>query len=266
MAALALSGLQAWGQAPSGVVAPGQHVVATTSATPPAAGAVWRSPSLGVMKWVPAGTFTMGSPPTEPGRYKNEAPHTVTLTRGFWMMEGEVTRGAWSAVMGSSPSTDTSCGPSCPVTSISWDDTQVFAARASRRDGVQYRLPTEAEWERAARGGQVHLYSGSDVAVDVGWVNANSDSRAHPACRLARNGFGLCDMTGNVWEWVADWYGAYASTAVVDPRGPSSGQWRVVRGCGSWVAERNMRVARRDQTEPANRSSSIGFRLVRSAE
>lgn len=156
MAAVVLSGLQAWGQAPSGDVAPVRHVVATTAASPPAVGAVWRSPSLGVMKWVPAGSFTMGSPPDEPGRYKNEAPHLVTLTRGLWMM-GEVNRGAWSAVMGSNPSADASCGPSCPVTSISWDDTQVFAARASRRDGVQYRLPTEAEWERAARGGQVHL-------------------------------------------------------------------------------------------------------------
>jgi len=202
----------------------------------------------------------MGSPPSERGRYRDEEPHPVTLTRGFWMMESELTQGAWSTVMGSNPSHFASCGTHCPVDSVSWEEAQTFAKRAAQRDGVTYRLPTEAEWERAARGGQTHLYAGSDSARAVGWV---ASAGPHPVCQLARNGYGLCDMTGNVWEWVGDWYGPYATAGSTDPVGPASGQLRVVRGCGWGVATRNMRVARRDETSPDVHAAAIGFRLVR---
>lgn len=235
---------------------------ATLAASKATAGEEWRSPTLGVMKWVPPGTFTMGSPPSEPGRYRDESAHPVTLTRGFWMMESELTQGAWSAVMGSNASSPASCGADCPVTDVSWDDAQAFAKRAAERDGVTYRLATEAEWERAARGGEDHLYAGSDSAEAVGWVAGGG---LHPVCKLARNGYGLCDMTGNVWEWVADWYGPYATAGSTDPVGAATGSMRVLRGGGTLVARRNLRVARRDETISSARSPFIGFRLVRGA-
>jgi formylglycine-generating enzyme len=224
-------------------------------------GREWRSPSLGVMMWIPDGNFTMGSPSTEQGRYKDEVPHPVTLTRGFWMMEGEVTERMWSTVMGADAE-HLSGSADHPATSVSWEEAQAFATKSGARDHETYRLPSEAEWERAARGERAQLYAGSDVAEDVGWVTSNSGGQLHPPCGRARNGFGLCDMTGNVWEWVGDWYGPYEATAT-DPTGPSSGQFRVVRGCGVSVASRNMRVARRDEATPDARSPATGFRLVR---
>ena len=221
----------------------------------------FKSPGLGVMKWVPPGTFVMGSPLTEKGRSGDERPHSVTLTRGFWMMEGEVTCAQWLAVMGEDPERPIT-DPLEPISRVSWDEAQAFAAKLSEREGQLYRLPTEAEWERAARGGQNHRFSGSDVAEEVGWVNSNASGRLHPPCGLARNAYGLCDMTGNVWEWVADWYGRYPVSAT-DPTGPATGTFRVIRGAGNWVADPNRRVARRDETLPSARLPSIGFRLVR---
>jgi formylglycine-generating enzyme required for sulfatase activity len=123
-----------------------------TSAVGGVPGEDWTSPSLGVMKWIPAGTFTMGSP-YGVGEDDEHPQHTVRLSRGFWMMEHEVTQGEWEAVMGSNPSNFSTCGPTCPVEQVSWDDAVSFAKKVSTRDGLEYRLPTEAEWEYAARGG-----------------------------------------------------------------------------------------------------------------
>jgi formylglycine-generating enzyme required for sulfatase activity len=229
-----------------------------------ASGRDWQSPTLGTMKWIPAGTFTMGSPSSEAGRYDDEGPqHQVTLSKGFWMMEHEVTQGEWQAVMGSNPSGFSSCGPTCPVEKVSWDDAVEFARRASARDGVPYRLPTEAEWEYAARGGQSYLYAGSSEATSVGWISDSSGSKTHAVCGKARNGYGLCDMTGNVIEWTADWFGTYPSGSVTDPTGPSSGSYRVSRG-GSWYGDaRRARVARRYSFDPGYRRDDLGFRLLR---
>jgi formylglycine-generating enzyme required for sulfatase activity len=222
-----------------------------------------------MMRLIPAGTFTMGC---EPGRddvaggcYRNESPpHTVTLTKAYYMMEHEVTRAEWSAVMGGNPSYRTSCGPTCPVEQVSWNDAQAFIAKVSARDGVTYRLPTEAEWEYAARGGAGFAYAGSSDLGSVAWYGGNSDSKTHPVCGKVRNGYGLCDMTGNVWEWTADWLGDYASTAQTDPRGPASGSNRVYRG-GSWYFDaRSARVAYRDGNNPDIRYLNLGFRLVTS--
>jgi formylglycine-generating enzyme required for sulfatase activity len=223
----------------------------------------WTSPTLGAMKWIPAGTFRMGSPSSESGRSDDETQHSVTLTKGYWLMEHEVTQGEWQAVMGSNPSYFTACGPTCPVEHVSWDDAVAFAKKASARDGVTYTLPTEAQWEYAARGGRSgELYSGSNEATSVGWISDNSGGTTHAVCGKARNGYGLCDMTGNVWEWTSDGYGDYGGSAT-DPTGAATGSFRVGRG-GSWFnSARVARVAIRGRNDPAYRDFNLGFRLSR---
>ncbi len=221
------------------------------------------SPTLGTMKWIPPGTFMMGSPETEAGRSPDETQHSVTLTKGYWLMEHEVTQGEWQAVMGSNPSNFTACGPTCPVEQVSWNDAVAFAQQASARDGVTYALPTEAQWEYAARGGQDTLYAGSNEATATGWIGDNSGSTTHAVCGLARNAYGLCDMSGNVWEWTSDWYGDYGGNAT-DPTGASTGSARVSRG-GSWGSDASLaRVAVRNYNGPAFAINFIGFRLSRS--
>jgi formylglycine-generating enzyme required for sulfatase activity len=127
-----------------------------------------------------------------------------------------------------------------------------------------YRLPTEAEWEYAARGGESYTYSGSETVGDVAWTSENSGSTTHPVAGKAANAFDLYDMSGNVWEWTHDWYAVYASDAAVDPVGATSGSYRVARG-GSWRYDPSgARVAIRYDDVPSNRSSELGFRLARS--
>jgi formylglycine-generating enzyme required for sulfatase activity len=252
-------------------------------AGPAASGSDYASKSLGTMKWIPAGTFTMGSPSSESGRSDDETQHSVTLTKGYWLMEHEVTQGEWQAVMGSNPSKFTACGPKCPVEQVSWGDAVAFAKKASARDGVTYKLPTEAQWEYAARGGQATgqqtLYSGSNEATSVGWIDANSGKTTHAVCGKVRNGYGLCDMTGNVQEWISDWYREYGGSAT-DPTGAfygvdrvfEGGAWhysgssasdRVLRG-GSWDnSAQYARVAVRNGVVPASRYGNLGFRLSR---
>jgi formylglycine-generating enzyme required for sulfatase activity len=225
----------------------------------------WTSPTLGTMKWIPAGTFTMGSAASEAGRGDDEVQHRVTLTKGFWLMEHEVTQGEWQAVMGSNPSGFSSCGPTCPMEKVSWNDAVEYAKRASARDGVTYRLPTESEWEYAARGGQEAVYAGSNEATAVGWIARNSGGTTHALCQKPRNGYGLCDMTGNVWEWVSDWYGDYPTGSVSDPAGASSGSDRVPRGGGWDNSAQNARVANRYRRDPASRNVYLGFRLARTS-
>jgi sulfatase modifying factor 1 len=211
----------------------------------------------------------MGSPSSEADRSDDETQHSVTVS-SFCMMESEVTQGAWETVMGSNPSNFSSCGSTCPVEQVSWDDIQVFIKKVNKRDGVQYRLPTEAEWEYAARGGQSFLYSGSESLSAVGWYSENSSNQPHPICQKRRNGYGLCDMSGNVWEWVSDWYGDYKTSgstfkadSLVDPQGNASGSPRVVRG-GSWYdAPDDARVADRIGLSPSDRYFYLGFRLSR---
>ena len=229
-----------------------------------AEGQDWQSPTLGTMKWIPAGTFTMGSPESEADRDEDrEGPqHEVTLTKGYWMMEHEVTQGEWQAVMGSNPSWHSSCGATCPVESVSSDAAVEFAKRVSARDGVAYRLPTEAEWEYAARGGQSYVYAGSNQVKKVGWTLENSGGKSHPVCQKSRNGYGLCDMSGNVSERVSDWPGAYPSGSVSDPTGPSSGADRVHRGGNCFSFAQCARVASRFQCFLVQRGF-IGFRLLR---
>ena len=204
------------------------------------------------------GTFAMGSARTEAGGSKtdNERPvHQVTLTQPFYLGKYEVTQGQWAAVMGSNPSSFSACGPTCPVDNVSWEDAQAFIAALNRQEGGDvYRLPTEAEWEYAARGrGRTGGY----------WCEGNSAGRPHPVGRKPPNGWGVYDMLGNVWEWTADRYGPYSAGPVIDPRGPSEGTWRAKRS-GSWDSyARYCRATGRAGTVQGLRRSANGFRLAR---
>ena len=223
-----------------------------------------KSAHLGDLLAIPAGTFLMGrTPAQEAAQDPDKVQHEVTLTKGFLLMEHEVTQGQWTAVMESNPSAFPACGVQCPVDNVSWVDAEAFAARVSVLEGVIYRLPTEAEWEYAARGGQVFMYSGaSDVGL-VAWTVTTSRPTPHIVCQKARNDYGLCDMSGNVWEWVADWYGDYGRSAVTNPHGADSGEERVFRG-GCWGCDPgDARVAIRNKRPPATRVNTLGFRLAR---
>ena len=202
-------------------------------------------------------TFEMGSPQTESGRDADEGPvHQVTISQPFYVGKYEVTQGQWQAVMGSNPSRFSGCGRTCPVEQVSWEDAQEFIARLNLREGVNVcRLPTEAEWEYAARGrGRTGGY----------WYDGNSDDRTHPVGRKPPNGWGVYDMLGNVWEWTVDWYGPYSAGSVTDPRGPSGGAYRVARG-GGWSSSdaRYCRAANRRRNSPGTRHYGLGVRLAR---
>ena len=220
---------------------------------------------------IPAGTFTMGSPTNELGRDSDEIQHQVTLTQAYYMQTTEVTQGQWRSVMGSNPSDFANCGDNCPVENVSWDDIQSFITAMNQRGDGTYRLPTEAEWEYAARAGSTSAFANGGISVTdcsydpnldaMGWYCGNASSTTHSVGGKQPNAWGLYDMHGNVWEWCQDWYGGYPTGAVTDPTGPSSGSDRVLRG-GSWsYRARNGRSAGRGIL-PGGRSRNCGFRLV----
>jgi len=215
------------------------------------------------MVFVAGGTFTMGCT-AEQGNdcYDDEKTISVTLS-SYYIGKYEVTQGLWKAVMGSNPSHFTG-NDSLPVERVSWNMVKVFIDSLNRKTGKTYRLPTEAEWEYAARGGKSggFKYSGSDNINNVAWYGDNSDSKTHVVGTKAPNGLGIYDMSGNVWEWVSDWYGSYSSGAQTNPTGPTSGSNRVYRG-GSWYGSaRNCRVSYRDSYYPDFSNYGMGFRLV----
>ena len=204
------------------------------------------------------GRFLMGSPESEVGRLNDEGPtHEVELTQGFWMAEVPVTQRLWEAVAGSNPSKFK--GADRPVEKVSWSDCDEWIRKAnSMTGGLNLRLPTEAEWEYAARAGTTGPRYGELDAI--GWYDGNSGNQTHPVSQKAANAWGLHDMIGNVWEWCSDWYGDYPTGNATDPRGPSSGSFRVRRG-GSWVnVARVARSAFRFRNAPGNRSNNLGFR------
>jgi serine/threonine protein kinase len=235
---------------------------------------------------IPPCRYLRGSPPDEPGRSGGEQQHEVLLTRAFAIARTPVTQSLWQAVMGVNPALfqEGADAPERPVERVSWYDAVRFCNALSARAGLRaayrigegespsverdaaadgFRLPTEAEWECAARGGQSYVYAGSSEAGSVAWTSENSGGRTHAVCGKGRNGFGLCDMSGNVWEWTSDWYGPYPSGSVTDPVGPSSGAYRVCRG-GSWLVDpRSARVAIRNRVDPVYRGANLGLRLAR---
>ena len=204
------------------------------------------------------GTFWMGSDSAT--AYSDEKPvHQVTLS-SFSIGKYEVTQGQWQEVMGSNPSHFVQ-GDNYPVETVSWDDVQAFIAKLNQQSGKSYRLPTEAEWEYAARGGMTSDHYG---AIDaIAWYDGNSGNSTHPVGGKQANAHGLYDMLGNVWEWVADWYGPYSSNSATNPTGPASGTSRVYRG-GSYRddASQGVRVFFRYYGGPGTRNQDIGFRLA----
>jgi formylglycine-generating enzyme required for sulfatase activity len=290
-------------------VSPGKD--AATKVIPAAA-----PPGDGWVLIVP-GSFTMGSPTSEVGRYSRETQHEVRITQGFYLQKTEVTQAQYQALMGNNPSGFSSCGASCPVEQVNWLDALKYANALSRKDGLAecyvvekrigrsavlhyqikgidiydvggesaivkaqsgnplncrgYRLPTESEWEYAARAGsQASAYGPLD---EVAWYDRNSNNTIHPVAEKRPNVFGLYDMLGNVWEWTWDWYGSYPGGSVTNPIGPKSGTERVFRG-GSWGNEfgrldypdlPDVRAAFATARRPSFRNSDVGIRLARSA-
>ena len=216
------------------------------------------------MVYVSGGTFTMGAT-SEQGSDADddEKPtHSVTLS-SYYICKYEVTQALWRAVMGSNPSNFKS--DNLPVECVSWNDCQTFINRLNSYTGRNFRLPTEAEWEFAARGGNYnrhYKYSGSNYISDVAWYDGNSGNRTHPVGTKQANELGLYDMSGNVWEWCSDWYGSYSSYSQNDPTGPNSGSNRVGRG-GSWYGfDWFCRWSNRGNITPGDRYDGLGLRLV----
>lgn len=227
-------------------------------------------------------TAKLGSPATEAGRGSDEVLRDVTLTKPFEMQATPVTQMQWALVMGENPSNfksgtstvtmnigsrDVVMNPNRPVEQVSWNDVQTFIAKMNELDPHHtYRLPTEAEWEMAARAGTTTAYAHGDDVERLGehaWSYKNSGNQTHDVAELKPNGSGLYDMHGNVWEWCQDWYGPLQAGSVTDPLGPSSGSARVLRGGGWNYDPQFLRSARRGSYSPGNRSYVIGFRLVR---
>ena len=221
------------------------------------------SNSLGMeFVWVPAGEFRMGSTSSQAEEDEKRVTR-VRLSRGFYLGKYEVTQGEWEAVMGENPSGFKNCGANCPVENVSWEDAQDFIRKLNAREGGgKYRLPTEAEWEHAARAGTRGDYYDSNLGA-IAWYDGNSGDRTHPVGRKAPNAFGLHDMLGNVWEWVGDWYGEYPGGTVTDPEGPRSGSERVGRGGSYFDYARHCRSTDRFRIAPGYRIAYLGFRLLR---
>ena len=231
------------------------------------------------MIYVAPGSFMMGSPSTEEGRSGDETQHHVTLTKGYWLGETEVTQAQWESVMGDNPSRFK--GASRPVENVSWEDCQEFIAKVNREARRQFggdpRLPTEAEWEYACRAGTQTAYSwgnslnGDKANCDGNYpygttIKGTYKQETVNVCSYSPNAWGFYDMHGNVWEWCQDWYGTYPSGDVTDPTGSASGGNRVLRG-GCWYNfARYCRSANRTRYRPGIRNSSYGFRLACSVE
>ncbi len=235
------------------------------------------------MVLIKGSTFQMGSPKNEPDRFNDEEQHAVTLS-DFEIGKYLVTQKLWINIMGSNPSNFK--GDDLPVEQVSWDDCQEFLKKLNQKTGKKYRLPTEAEWEFAARGGTFSKnfrYAGSNNLNEVGWYWENSgdkilsgeweleivtqnNCRTHPVGRKKANELGLFDMSGNVYEWCADWYDNYPSNTQTNPAGPASGLYRVLRG-GSWNGDaQNCHLPQlcRNRSTPEVQFTGVGFRLASS--
>ena len=216
------------------------------------------------LKYVEGGTFTMGAT-DEQREYaeKEEFPaHAVTL-HDYYIGETEVTQELWEEIMGYNPAN--TIGATLPIENVSWNDCIDFIRELNNRTGKTFRLPTEAEWEYAARGGcssLQYLYSGSDVAEDVGWIKSNCNGSIHPVGTKRPNELGIYDMTGNVCEWCQDWMSDYNGTALTNPIGPRDGTARVGRGGGWCNSSKKNRVSTRFAGKTTYRDYNLGFRIA----
>jgi len=226
------------------------------------------------MVYVKGDTFMMGAnPEQELGVKSDEQPvHQVVLS-SFYIARYEVTQEQWEAVMGTTieeqckksgyPEFSKFSGEGYPMFCVSWEDAQKFCNKLSEKTGMTYVLPSEAQWEYAARGGEDYVYSGSNILDDVAWYSGNSGACVHRVGSKGEgNAFGLYDMSGNVWEWCSDWYGSYSDALETDPIGPEKGSSHVYRG-GSWhCTATNCRVANRYSSRPKQRNPYLGFRVA----
>jgi formylglycine-generating enzyme required for sulfatase activity len=231
---------------------------------------------------IPKGTFMMGALDNDEEALDREKPaHEVTITYDFYMMTTEVTQDLYKKVTGSKPSKFK--GKDRPVEYVSWTDAVRFANELSRKEGLEecyaisesgvswpkkldclgWRLPTEAEWEYAAKANQGFKYAGSDNIEEVAWYWDNSNGETHGVGQKKANGFGLFDMTGNVLEWCWDWYGEYSSSPTEDPTGPTTGTFRMSRGWGWDFDGGRTRLSYRSWGSPSGRGNYLGFRLSR---
>ncbi len=244
-----------------------------------------------VLSRIPSGTFQMGSPDSEKGRQRDEGPvHEVTLENDYFIGKAEVTQGQWKALMGNTPAPECGnygVGDSFPVNCVTYGDItgtkgfilklNAYAAATGQQGAGEFRLPTEAEWERAARAGSTSRFSFGDAltcgdgctacpeAASYMWWCANAGRQSHEVESKEPNVFGLHDVHGNVWEWVSDWYGAYSADPQTNPAGPSSGVNRVIRGGAWWLEAKDARSARRGSMNPVYRTNILGFRVARRA-
>lgn len=213
---------------------------------------------------VEGGSFQMGATPDQGKGKTDEFPvHRVTLS-DYYIGETEVTNELWSIIMCTTPSLYFS-QPTQPVNNVTWYDCQRFVNRLSSLTGLHFALPTEAQWEFAARGGNKskgYTYSGSNKIKEVGWVKSNSGALSKAVKQLKPNELGLYDMSGNAYEWCSDWYGLYKNEEVTDPNGIETGKEKVVRGASSGNKDVQARVAFRDSYNPNSKSIVIGLRLV----
>ena len=248
---------------------------------------------------ISSGQFVMGSPPSEAGRFNDEQQRTVKLTKDYLIGKTEVTQQLWLSVFKESPSRYPECGAQCPVDSVTWCDAIVFSNELSRLEGFTpvytipagftvglsermcndlsgqvgvnwrangYRLPTEAEWEYAAKGNRSEwAYAGGTDPDVIGWHSFNSGNQSQRVCLKRSNGYGLCDMSGNVSEWVWDRYDALGQGMVINPRGSKVGTTRVIRGGSCRNEPRYLRISNRGGFYPGQRYDSLGFRLARNA-
>jgi formylglycine-generating enzyme required for sulfatase activity len=213
---------------------------------------------------LPPGSFDMGS---NTGEADEKPVHHVNIVQPFAIGKTEVTQAQWHAIMINDPSYFTTCGDTCPVEQVSWDDAQVFIRKLNAKTGKNYRLPSEAEWEYACRAGNQQEYCGSDNADNVSWNSYNSGSflvhSPHPVASKQANAFGLFDMSGNVWEWVEDGYHENYNGAPADGSAWKNGAEHVLRG-GSWGYDAKFsRASSRSKYGPNFRYFSYGFRLAR---
>jgi len=219
--------------------------------------------SIGMkLNLIPPGEFAMGTPASEVGPLSAETQHLVKISQPFYLSVHEVTQQQYGLVMGKNPSHRN--GANKPVEKVGWNDAVEFCRKLSEREGVEYRLPTEAEWEYACRGGTTTDYSFGDDVSQLGEYAWYGGGETHVVGKKLPNQWGLYDMHGNVWEWCQDWYGPFGSEKVVsDPKGPASGKSRVLRGGAFDVLPRLVRAASRSNNRPVSRSRRYGFRLAR---
>ena len=221
---------------------------------------------------IPAGVFMMGEDPSLNGEGKDDEhpQHEVMISRPYFIGAHEVTQKQWQTVMGNNPSFHK--GENNPVDSVSWNDVQEFIKKLNQKEGHQrYRLPTEAEWENAARAGTTTRYFwGNDPAklVDHAWVTANAGGTTHPVGTKKPNAFGVYDASGNVREWVSDWYSPdyYARSPKVDPQGPTTGYGKAYKGGSKDGAEFPTRSSYRWRETPDTKVQNLGFRIVMDCE